>query len=100
MADDSLGPFNMAAEPIQVVCHAAGKVKGAASQLQDRARYYTDVVGIFDELAIPWQTFFVDFPLFGLGTVSLSPTPNPPVPFNPAIEEDQLKAFVTMKVGP
>ena len=52
------------------------------------------------KLAIPWKTFFVDFPLFGLGTVSLSPTPNPPVPFNPAVEDDQLKAFVTMSVGP
>ena len=52
------------------------------------------------KLAIPFSTLFVDFPLFGLGTVSLSPTPNPPVPNNPAIEEDQLKAFVTMTVMP
>ncbi|MGP6086290.1 hypothetical protein [Antarctobacter jejuensis] len=52
------------------------------------------------KLAIAWQTFFIEFPLFGLGTVSLSPTPNPPVPNNPAIEEDQLKAFVTMTVSP
>ena len=52
------------------------------------------------KLAIAWETFFIDFPLFGLGTVSLSPTPNPPVPHNPAIEEDQLKAFVTMAVSP
>lgn len=52
------------------------------------------------KLAIPLQTFFIDFPLFGLGTVSLSPTPNPPVPHNPAIEEDQLKAFLTMTVSP
>lgn len=52
------------------------------------------------KLAIAWQTFFIDFPLFGLGNVSLSPTPNPPVPHNPAIEEDQLKAFVTMTVSP
>jgi hypothetical protein len=52
------------------------------------------------KLAIPLQTFFIDFPLFDLGTVSLSPTPNPPVPHNPAIEEDQLKAFITMTVSP
>ncbi len=52
------------------------------------------------KLAIAWETFFTDFPLFGLGTVSLAPTPNPPVPHNPAIEEDQLKAFVTMTVLP
>jgi hypothetical protein len=50
------------------------------------------------KLAIPLATFFVSFPLFGMGTVSLSPTPNPPVPNNPAIEEDQLKAFITMTV--
>jgi hypothetical protein len=52
------------------------------------------------KLAIAWQTLFVQFPLFGLGTISLAPTPNPPVPNNPAIEDDQLKAFVTMTVGP
>jgi hypothetical protein len=52
------------------------------------------------KLAIPFATFFVDFPLFGLGTVSLAPTSNPPVPKNPAVEEDQLKAFITMSVSP
>jgi len=50
------------------------------------------------KLAIPLATFFISFPLFGLGTVSLSPTPNPPVPNNPAIEDDQIKAFITMTV--
>lgn len=64
--------------------------------------YIRTAVTLFlrQKLAIALQTFFVDFPLFGLGTVSLSPTPNPPVPHNPAIEEDQLKAFVTMTVSP
>lgn len=52
------------------------------------------------KLAIAWQTFFVEFPLFGTSTVSLLPTPNPPIPHNPAIEDDQLKAFVTMTVTP
>src|SRR5262249_25025201 len=51
------------------------------------------------QLAIPLQTLFIDFPLFG-GTVSLLPTPNPPVSHNPAVEEDQLKAFITMTVSP
>ncbi len=50
------------------------------------------------KLAIPLATFFISFPLFGLATVTLSPTPNPPVPFNPAIEDDQIKAFITMTV--
>jgi hypothetical protein len=31
-----------------------------------------------------------------MGTVTLAPTGNPPVPNNPAIEDDQLKAFVTL----
>lgn len=64
--------------------------------------YLRTAVSLFlrQKLAIPLETFFIDFPLFGLGTVSLSPTPNPPVPNNPAIEDDQLKAFVTMTVTP
>lgn len=50
------------------------------------------------KLAIPLATFFFSFPLFGLATVTLSPTPIPIVPNNPAIEDDQIKAFITMKV--
>lgn len=52
------------------------------------------------KLAIPLAKLFVELPLFGLGTVTLTPTPNPPIPNNPAVEQDQLKAFVTMSVGP
>jgi hypothetical protein len=51
-----------------------------------------------EKLTIAIQTLMVNFPLFGLATVTLFPTPNPPVPNNPAIEENQLKAFVTMNV--
>ncbi len=63
--------------------------------------YIRTAVTLFlrQKLAIPLETFFFDFPLFG-STVSLFPTPDPPVPHNPAIEEDQLKAFVTMTVAP
>jgi hypothetical protein len=50
------------------------------------------------KLAIPLSTFFISFPLFGMGSVTLSPTPNPPIPNNPAVEDDQLKAFITMTV--
>jgi hypothetical protein len=50
------------------------------------------------KLAIPLSTFFFSFPLFGMATVTLFPTPNPPIPNNPAIEDDQLKAFITMTV--
>lgn len=51
-----------------------------------------------EKLTIALQTLMLSFPLFGLATVTLSPTPDPPVPHNPAIEDDQLKAFVTMTV--
>jgi hypothetical protein len=51
-----------------------------------------------EKLTIPLQTFMFSFPLFGMGTVNLFPTPNPPVPDNPAVEDDQLKAFVSMQV--
>jgi hypothetical protein len=47
-------------------------------------------------LAIALSALALSFPLFGMGTITLVPTPNPPVPNNPAIEDDQLKAFVTM----
>ena len=47
-------------------------------------------------LAIALNALALSFPLFGMGTITLVPTPNPPVPHNPAIEDDQLKAFVTM----
>jgi hypothetical protein len=50
------------------------------------------------KLAIPLSTFFISFPLFGMGTVLLTPTPNPPVPNNPAVEDNQVKAFITMTV--
>jgi hypothetical protein len=53
-----------------------------------------------EKLTIPLKTFFFDFSLFGLATVTPSPSPNPPVANNPAIEDDQLKAFLDMKVGP
>ena len=56
------------------------------------------VLFLRQHLAIPLETLFLDFPLFGLGTISLFPTPNPPLPYNPAIEDDQVKAFVTMTV--
>lgn len=48
------------------------------------------------QLAIALDALALDFPLLNMGTVTLAPTPNPPVPFNPAVEEDQLKAFVTI----
>lgn len=48
------------------------------------------------KLAIALEALALSFPLFNMGTITLTPTPNPPVPNNPAIEEDQLKVFITM----
>jgi hypothetical protein len=47
-------------------------------------------------LAIALKALALSFPLFGMGTISVAPTPNPPVPNNPAIEDDMLKAFVSI----
>lgn len=51
-----------------------------------------------EKLAIQMEKLTLSFPLFNLATITLSPTPNPPVPHNPAVEEDQLKIFITMTV--
>lgn len=50
------------------------------------------------KLVISYRDLGLSFPLFDMATVSLSPTPNPPVPNNPAVEEDRLKVFITMTV--
>ncbi|HLX43944.1 MAG TPA: hypothetical protein VKR43_10940 [Bryobacteraceae bacterium] len=51
-----------------------------------------------EKLAIQMERLTLSFPLFDIATVTLAPTPNPPVPHNPAVEEDQLKIFITMTV--
>ncbi|MEP6503232.1 MAG: hypothetical protein ABJD97_07885 [Betaproteobacteria bacterium] len=51
-----------------------------------------------EKLTIAWQALVLSFPLLDLATVTLAATGNPPVPFNPAIEEDQVKVFITMTV--
>jgi hypothetical protein len=50
------------------------------------------------KLAIALEALALSFPLLDMGTITLFPTSNPPVPNNPAIEEDQLKVFITMTV--
>ena len=55
-------------------------------------------VAIRQKLAVAIKTLTLSFPLFNLATITLSPTPNPPVPNNPAVEQDQLKVFITMTV--
>jgi hypothetical protein len=46
------------------------------------------------------HTFFFDFAFLSLPSITVVPTPNPPVPNNPAIEDNQLKVFINFKVGP
>ncbi|HMA96983.1 MAG TPA: cellulase family glycosylhydrolase, partial [Polyangiaceae bacterium] len=43
---------------VPIICNEFGAYD-LTSQLADRARYYTDVIEIFDELAIPWQHWFM-----------------------------------------
>jgi hypothetical protein len=67
------------------------------SNLECYIRMAVNIV-LRQKLAIALDALALSFPLLGMGTITLFPTPNPPVPNNPAIEEDQLKAFVTMTV--
>jgi hypothetical protein len=50
------------------------------------------------KLTIALETLTLSFPLFNLATVTVFPTPNPPIPNNPAVEDDQLKVFISMTV--
>jgi licheninase len=43
---------------VPVICNEFGAYDGT-SRLEDRARYYTDLVSIFEELEIPWQHWFM-----------------------------------------
>jgi endoglucanase len=43
---------------VPVICNEFGAYDGT-SRLEDRVRYYTDIVSIFEELAIPWQHWFM-----------------------------------------
>jgi hypothetical protein len=51
-----------------------------------------------EKLAIQMEKLTLSFPLFDIATITLSPSPNPPVHNNPAVEEDQLKIFIKMTV--
>lgn len=49
-----------------------------------------------EKLTIALETLMLSFPLFHLITVTLTPTPDPPIPHNPAVEDDQVKVFITI----
>jgi hypothetical protein len=81
-----------------------GKVDGVdivdvkPDELEDGVNCYlrtTIEVLLREKLAIPLEKLTLSFPLFGV-PITLQPTPNPPVANNPAVEEDQLKAFVSI----
>ena len=70
-------------------------------KLEDNINCYLKTavnVVLREKLAISVQALALSFPLFNIATITLSPTPNPPVPNNPAIEDDELKVFITMTV--
>lgn len=46
------------------------------------------------------HTFLFDFEFLKLPTITVGPAPNPPIPNNPAVEDDQLKVFIDITVGP
>jgi hypothetical protein len=48
--------------------------------------------------AVPLATLFYRTTLLNIVNITLTPTPTPPVPDNPAIEEDQVKVFIDMTV--
>jgi hypothetical protein len=81
-----------------------GKVDGVdivdikPDEMEDGVNCYlrtTMEVLLREKLAIPLEKLALSFPLFGM-PIALTPSPNPPVANNPAVEEDQLKAFVTI----
>jgi len=49
-----------------------------------------------EKLTVAIETLMFNIPLFASASITLAPTPNPPIPNNPAIEDDELKVFVTM----
>jgi hypothetical protein len=53
-----------------------------------------------EKLIFPISTMLFDLPLLSLATITAQITPNPPIPNNPAIEDDQLKVFISITVAP
>jgi licheninase len=45
------------AHNVPVICNEFGAY-ARTSQAADRVRYYTDIVSVFQELQIPWQTWY------------------------------------------
>lgn len=43
---------------VPIICNEFGAYNGRAT-LEDRVRYYEDIIGVFEELEIPWQHWFM-----------------------------------------
>lgn len=69
--------------------------------LEDNINCYVKMcvnVILREKLAIEMKKLTLSHPLFDIATITLSPSPNPPIPNNPAVEDDQIKIFIKMTV--
>ena len=73
------------------------KPEGLESNIECYLKTTLNVV-LHQKLTIAIETLTLSFPLLDIATITIFPTPNPPVPNNPAVEEDQVKVFVSMTV--
>jgi hypothetical protein len=71
--------------------------EGLESNIECYLKTTLNVV-LHQKLTIAIETLTLSFPLLDIATVTIFPTPNPPVPNNPAVEEDQVKVFLSMTV--
>lgn len=69
--------------------------QGLAANLACYVKTTINVV-LREKLTIAIKTLMLSFSLFDITTVTLEPTPNPPIADNPAIDDNQLKAFMTI----
>jgi len=72
-------------------------------QLEDAVNCYLKTLAnvlLKEKLAIRMKLLLLNVPLLKLAKITVKPSPNPPIPNNPAIEQDQLKAFFDVEVKP
>jgi hypothetical protein len=60
----------------------------------------TFAVLLKEKLAFPVSKMLFDISLLGLAHIAATLTPNPPIPNNPAIEDNQLKVFISLEITP
>jgi hypothetical protein len=72
---------------------------GLRSSLECYLKITANVI-LREDLAIDINTLLLNIPLLTFANIQISPSPNPPIPHNPAIEQDQIKVFFDVKVTP